>query len=114
MAATCATQVKAFAPCSPHTGLAQLVCALPDHPCTPPSSPSSPTLLCLPVCLSAASLYWLACPAPTTVTFDDTNESRQVHLYQEEYRFLNEDGAGESHLGGGREGVPLLGSASLC
>jgi len=30
----------------------------------------------------------------TTVTFDDTNDSKQMHLYQEDYRFISEDEAG--------------------
>lgn len=33
-----------------------------------------------------------------TVTFDDNDESKQVHLYQEEYKFMSEEGAGGWHM----------------
>jgi hypothetical protein len=33
-------------------------------------------------------------PALLAVTYDDNNDSRQMHLYQEEYRFLPEGNAG--------------------
>jgi hypothetical protein len=30
------------------------------------------------------------------VTYDDNNDSKQMHLYQEEYKFLPEENAGEA------------------
>jgi hypothetical protein len=35
-----------------------------------------------------------------TVTYEDNNSQQQMHLYQEEYKFLAEDSAGMMHTHG--------------
>lgn len=42
----------------------------------------------------------LPLPLPT-VTYEDNNSQQQMHLYQEEYKFLAEDNAGMVWLGPG-------------
>jgi hypothetical protein len=48
------------------------------------------------LCSSTACLLRIICLLSITVTYDDNNDSKQMHLYQEEYKFLPEDNAGEA------------------
>jgi hypothetical protein len=48
-----------------------------------------------------ATLVCIICRVPPypAVTFDDNEEQRQMHLYQEEYKFMHEETAGVCSAG---------------